>query len=294
MSNYTYLVLKGIRVQHANAMTSWNVISAPPITAHVGFGMAIAHHYEMSADFKGIAILHQGLDHEGRYMYGRLEPNRVRGLPVVTNRSGLNMSKGLSGQPFAICHYEFSCVLRFEGDVSQKLMDDLTQAGYGELFLNRLKSQMRFAGGLIVRVDKILATQSKEEAFRILPKSGSWVLDRKDLIENRKEEENQLDAALSNLYPYQSPEQKNALTKEEKEEIQKNKPWLSMSSVGYSLLTKLRQTDGVRQNLDHAYAETLLGLIEYRSFRKVDLSQQAIFWQYREISPKVIVCQNFI
>lgn len=260
-----YLMIKRLRAQHVNTMTSWNVVGAPAITAHAGFAGAIAHRYGLKSS--SVMVLHHGLDHEGTYVYGRLYPNRVRGVPLQPHAS-IPKKMDLSDQPFAVAHYEASLVVELEGDEEQFV--ELANAIHEKHLEDWLYAQARFAGGVIRRVANMQLLQSLSAALDHLPKSGHVVLDRRDLIEGRSASEDQLDAAIQHLYPL--PEEGGRRPKG---------PWLAMSLVGFVRLTEPKPTLGARKSLPHAYVEPLLGLVEYRPYRQIkDLLSERAFWSY--------------
>lgn len=182
----TYLILKRVRVQHANAMVSWNVVGAPSVTAHVGFSKALAFHYGLDAT--AVAILHHGMDHEGRYSYGRLQPNRVRGVPLQVDSRRSKFA--LSDQPFALAHYEASLVVRLEGsEEDTRTFRDATLESDGNIFSQRIQTLFRFAGGPIVSVADILISDYRNEALEKLPRVGHFVIDASEEIHPRHEGE---------------------------------------------------------------------------------------------------------
>lgn len=265
-----YISIKRMRAQHCNSMTSYNVMGAPAITAHLGFAGAIAHRFGLSNT--GVAILHHGQDHEGHYHYGSLAPNRVRGVPIQSESTRPTKMQ-LSDQPFALSHYEASFLIELEGDDLD--FNKLAEAiSHEDELKNILLSRFRFAGGVIVSIGGIAVFSELEKAEEFLPKTGFWVLDRKDLLENRKDGDSVLDASINGLYP----EEKNG--------------WMGMSLVGYLRLTDFETRNGVRQDLPHAFAEPLLGMIEYRSKRSVkSVFDEALFWKYQQPAADCFVAQ---
>lgn len=98
----TYLAIKRLRASHVNAMTTFNVVGNPAITAHVGFAGAIAHRFNLQGS--KVAILHHGQDYEGEYVYGKLSPNRLRGGPVQTGIGNEPKKNGTFGSTFCIIY----------------------------------------------------------------------------------------------------------------------------------------------------------------------------------------------
>lgn len=279
----TFLILNRVRVQHANAMVSWNVVGAPPITAHLGFAGAIAHRWGLET--RGIAILHHGMDHEGTEKFGRLEPNRVRGVPLQTHSKDKKFS--LSDQPFALTHYEVSLVLKLEGDADT--MEGLREAAVDGRLKQWLQSTLRLAGGTLVSIGNVLLADYQNEALGKLPKTGHFVVDVSQELLPENDQEDPLDRAIALMYP------REETTEEAPEEDPPSlKRWLALSNLGFIRLSEVAHREGVRQELPHAFAEPLLGLVEYVPLRRaIQRSDLPVFWSFTHPQDDVIVARAF-
>jgi len=311
-----YLTLNSLRIQHANAMPAWNLVGAPSITAHLGFGGALAHRY--GAKFEGVAILHQGLELEGMMGdYNRFSPNRVRGLPPAKNASESTKGKSLamSDQPGVSAYYDCSLIIKLNEDAEASMLDDITTGRFEEWFFG----SARIAGGVIFKAPKPPQFfESASEAMESLGKRRFWVVDRANLIEERMAGEDQLDAVIRILYP---ENEKNEATGDEvdekrddvelvfsehKKSFDRNedveddtgvkirmagRPWRALSCVGYRTLTEFAQRVGVRKGLPHAFAEPILGLVEYLPARKAG-DCPPIFWRFRQPDSRTFVGQS--
>lgn len=273
--DFCHVIVRGIRASGSNALSAVNLAGGPAITAHVGFGDRLAHEQDM--EFGGVAVLHQGFEHEGSKAYGILSPSKVRGAAQPRGR-GDGGGIELSDQPWSVGFYRASLVIRLSGD-SEKLQKDIESGRLKE----RMLVKWRLAGGQIEEIRDVSFEVSAKEAFKDLRReSGFWVLDRKDLIESQMDGDgSQLDAMMAALY-----------RREDRDEPDK-KAWLSASCCGYLRVSEYAFRSGTRMTIDratgeayelmHAYAEPLLGLVEYRSKRAIsDPLGEKLFWKIRK------------
>ena len=281
----TLLTLNRLRVQHANAMVSWNVVGAPAITAHLGFARALGLAWSLNAT--GVAILHHGMDHEGNYSkYNVLSPNRVRGVPIQTEEK--DRSKfALADQPFALSHYEVSLVIELEGEEEDiaAFRDDVLAE---HKFKQSLMANMRFAGGSIVSVRDVMLSDFHKEALGKLSRTGHFVLDVSQELLPTHEGEDQLDRAIALLYPLAQE-----VEGEQDEDAQSKKRWLALSNLGFIRVSDVAHRVGARFGLPHAYAEPLLGLVEYVPLRRViQKTDTPLFWRFTYPAEDVIAAST--
>lgn len=279
----TFLILNRVRVQHANAMVSWNVVGAPAVTAHLGFARALGLAWGLSAT--GVAILHHGMDHEGNYnKYNVLSPNRVRGVPLQTEEK--DRSKfALADQPFALSHYEVSLVIELEGEEDEMaaFRDDVVTE---HSFKQALMANLRFAGGAIVSVRDVMLSDFHQEAIDKLPRTGHFVLDVSQELLPTHEGEDQLDRAIALLYPV-------ATEDGQEDDPQIKKRWLALSNLGFIRVSEVANRAGARLGLPHAYAEPLLGLVEYVPLRRmIQKTDVPLFWRFTYPADDVIAAST--
>jgi len=278
----TFLIIKRMLVQHANAMVSWNVVGAPAITAHLGFSRALGMAWSLNAT--GVAILHHGIEYEGNYnKYGVLSPNRVRGVPIQTEEKDRSKFV-LADQPFALSHYEVSLVIELEGEEEDiaAFRDDVVT---GHTLKQALMANMRFAGGTILSIQDVMLSDFYREALEKLPRTGHFVLDVSHELLPIKEDEDQLDRAIALLYPAE----KAVDNEKDDEAVNSKRRWLALSNLGCILVSDVACRTGVRQGLPHAYAEPLLGLIEYAPLRRVaQKTDVPLFWRFTYPADDVI------
>lgn len=240
----SYLVFPQACVQCANIVGASFLIGGPPIFAAWGLGQALCFRLGGGAGVRGVALFHHGREELGERFYGVFSPQQRRSAAFTFGKSanGNDYSSknkhALSLQPVACAHMRISIIW----DVQ-----NITSPSEAEKFLHH----SRFAGGLVTQHDNITLEDNLTKAFDCV-KSGYVLLDRRDLLENRGESQAEL---MVNALG-QSPDKK------------KNTTWLSAACVGYAAITAFAHRAGVREGYLHAFAEPLVGMVQYQSLRQ--------------------------
>lgn len=276
------ILIPRLKVQNANLQTSGFILGGAPLMAAAMFCHNLAR--QLNTQDLGFILVHHDRQDIGGTAYGRFTPAQRRGAVFVGKKDYSSKNKyALSLQPTASCHLEVSLIVDF-GRVKQ---------------MNRLVSKVqhsRFAGGQIISVGELVACDSTEQALEKI-RNGFVVQDRKDLLQHYQQQHqvNRLQALIQLLAHKTDrvlaslPEQKLS--------------WLSATTLGYALLeqsttarTGIRQAD--QQDItSHAYAEPLVGLIQYQSLRDAqqvdDVEQlEQLYWRYRWPQPDVFLLQQ--
>ncbi|PPC84689.1 MAG: hypothetical protein CTY38_01180 [Methylotenera sp.] len=277
-----YLILKRMKVSHANANPAWWIVGPPAMSAYAGLVGSIEYNAsKMSGDKVSsiaFAVVHHDIDLKGEIFGGKFSPNQFRGANLIDNTDYSSGSSGptLAMQPTASCHLTASLIIKFEEDVgiSKKAVEQLIQA-----------SKLRLAGGRINSVSVHIA-KSLEEALSHF-KTGFTVTDRKDLVEDylaspkphnektKTPEVDDVDVLDATLY-YLHPSRQESL------------PWLSASTLGFARISETQQRLGSRDDHPHAFVEPVVGLIQYKPVREEGLS----FWKWSHPHPNVSVLTN--
>jgi len=257
--NKHYLVIPRIDVQRANAMVTAGVISLCPVMPAVMMGEAFGHATGLFPE--GLMLVHhdayllaeQGLDHTSR---SRVEhyPHQFRGATVINGKDiagGDKKTPSNSIQPTASMNGTWSVVMQFAADSADA--DTLLSAC--KQFFCRLA---RLAGGVITDYAAPLVEDDLPKAMRAC-RGGFVVVDRSAwlLSDEQTRIERLLAFADGSLQP----------------EFEAPRRWLLPASLGYALLTEPEDTEGAREGYPHAFAETLLGLVELISLRHTSAFQ---------------------
>jgi CRISPR-associated protein Csy2 len=238
--SYEYLLLPRLEIQTANAQSSWWLINAAPVMAANLF----AHHLGRQIRIfpKAVGILHHHAQLLGERFFGKHYAQQRRGAVFIDNNDYSSKNKyALSLQPTASCHLTLSLILAFDHK------DGLPSFSKVEHFLD----QTRLAGGQILQYGEIKALPTVQDVKKQL-RSGYWLIDRMDLLNNG----DPLDALIASCGKSKAPEQKT-------DENTLPNSWLTPTTLGYATITDFAQRNGVRENYPHAYAEPLVGLVQY-------------------------------
>lgn len=256
MSHYDYLLLPRLDVRHANAMSAYWVLSPEVVMAARQMAHALARHLGIPGQDAGVAIVHHHVDMLGEQLPrdSRFKPHQRRGAVLIDRHDYSSRNKhALSLQPTASMHLRVTLIFRFKAGcaLDEDAIRDFLRGG-------------RLAGGQIVDYGKLKAFATESELRRELP-SGHLVADRS--------------AALVSDGKYSLCDQFfDALHNEE---------WLVPATLGYATITPLAYRPGARGAFPLAYAEPLVGLIEYQSLNRVADHDALAYWDYDFPEPGV-------
>lgn len=286
------ILIPRIKVQNANMQTGGFILGGAPLMAAAMFCHNLAR--QINTQDLGFILIHHDRQILGGQAYGRFTPAQRRGAVFIGKTDYSSKNKyALSLQPTASCHLEVSLIIEFDRVRNEKKLVDLVQ-------------RSRFAGGQIISFEDVQSCDSTEEALQKV-RNGFVVQDKKDLLQHyqRHYQVNRLQALVQLLAQKpdnQLPGLENQKLEGEKMEAQKLS-WLSATSLGYALLEQPSETrTGVRQadkqdTTAHAYAEPLIGLVQYQSLRefsRIEDSEQldSLYWRYGWPQPDVFLLQQ--
>lgn len=239
MQQSTYLVIPRMTVANVNLMQAWWLAGAPGPMAALGFAHNLARHLGTSE--RGVGIVHHDLqilaEDTGTWA---TQPQQFRAASFIDKKDYAKGALALSLQPTFKGHLKVSLVIEFpEGSVKpETVMSFLSSA--------------RYAGGLVNKTWKPWEAVNIDEAVRKL-KSGFAVCDRTAWVQAAMDQgQDPLDAILE-------------LTRAEHA---KDQPWCTPTLLGYAALTDFAARRGVREDALHAFAEPLVGLVQYRPVRE--------------------------
>lgn len=242
-----YLVFPRVRVQAANMLSASFLMGGPPVFAAYGLGEALCFHLGGGAKVTGMALIHHNREALGQSFYGVFSPQQRRAAAFTFGKSanGSDYSSknphALSLQPVACAHLRVSIIWELE-----------QVAGVMEAreFLHRA----RLSGGLVTGHGEIVLEDSLTSAFARVG-NGYAVMDRRDLLENKNNKnKNQANLLVEALGMQPAAEG--------------NDTWLSAACLGYAAITPFEHRGGVRCGYTHAFAEPLVGMVQYRSLRQ--------------------------
>ncbi|HAO31908.1 MAG TPA: type I-F CRISPR-associated protein Csy2 [Candidatus Competibacter sp.] len=269
----TYLLIPRIQVQGANAQAAWWLVNSAPVMACVMFGHALGRHLKQPST--GVAIVHHAAQLHGE-QFGYFRPEQRRGAVFINKDDYSSKNKhALSLQPTASFSGEFSLIVEF-GELA-----DIERSEVKNFLF-----KARLAGGQIIKHDecRVIEPQELNQCIR----SGFWLVDRRDLMQ-KAEGEDWLDALLRVTArrerrkadaPSEAPTSADATELSDDEDgyddrwgrVETRAPlpstWMVATTLGYALLTPPAARAGAREGYPHAFAEPLVGPVQYVSLRQ--------------------------
>ena len=240
----SYLVFPRVRVQAANMLSASFLMGGPPVFAAYGLGEALCFHLGGGAKVTGMALIHHNREALGQSFYGVFSPQQRRAAAFTFGKSanGSDYSSknphALSLQPVACAHLRVSIIWELEQVAGVKEARE---------FLHRA----RLSGGLVTGHGEIVLEDSLEAAFDRVG-NGYVVTDRRDMLEDKGK--NQAELLVEALGAQPSGGEDNT--------------WLSATCLGYAAITSFEHRGGARCGYPHAFAEPLVGMVQYRSLRQ--------------------------
>ena len=240
----SYLVFPRVRVQAANMLSASFLMGGPPVFAAYGLGEALCFHLGGGAKVTGMALIHHNREALGQSFYGVFSPQQRRAAAFTFGKSanGSDYSSknphALSLQPVACAHLRVSIIWELEQVAGVKEARE---------FLYRA----RLSGGLVTGHGEIVLEDSLEAAFDRVG-NGYVVTDRRDMLEDKGK--NQAELLVEALGAQPSAGEDNT--------------WLSATCLGYAAITSFEHRGGARCGYPHAFAEPLVGMVQYRSLRQ--------------------------
>lgn len=252
----SYILIPRIEVFGANAQSAYTVVSGPSPLAYLGFAR------KLLIDLRGgdatdtecvkVAILHHDMEMRGEHSY-HFKPSQLRGAALTTGKNGKSndyVAGGISMslQPVALCNLTVSLILTGFGDFTAEQIDDAAR-------------NLRIAGGHIRDFGRIRCFDSTDAVVRRVG-NGYFMAERRDLLDVPSTDK------IRTLL--------TAISKREEGD-----GWLIPINLGFLQITEFTQKDGSRGSFPHAYAEPLLGFVQYKTRRTlIDEEKPIPFWRY--------------
>jgi len=252
----SYLLIPRIEVFGANAQSAYTVVSGPSPLAFLGFARKLLIDLRggdaTDTDSVRVAILHHDLEMRGEDSY-HFKPSQLRGAALTSGSNGKSNDYVAGGfsmslQPVALCNLTVSLILSgFDGSTEDEIGDAVRN--------------LRIAGGHIRDFGRIRSFDSIEAAVK-RSGNGYFMTERSDLLNVQGKEK--IRAMLT------------AVSKREE-----NDGWLIPINLGFMPITPFTQKEASRGSFPHAYAEPLIGFIQYKNRRALDKEEKPIpFWRY--------------
>jgi CRISPR-associated protein Csy2 len=251
----SYLLLRNLRVSEANILNSGLLVGGAPVMPAMLFAHAIGRALGGN-EALGVAYVHHDIAPKGERVFGVHHPQQRRSASYVfesgKSKDYASSAKGptLSLQPVAT------------GDLQVSLLIEFARSVDAPEEVSRFLGHGRLAGGRIDFFSQPQPMQDAEEGLAEI-RTGFIVLDRHHLIP-KPSDGDPLKALVSRLG--QEPSKGDG-------------SWLSATHVGYAPITPAVPRGGAREGYIHAYAEPLIGLIQFHSIRQFDAPAEQAFWR---------------
>jgi CRISPR-associated protein Csy2 len=261
-----YLTIPRLRTQAANIQRSAFLLGGPPVLA----AWSLVHAIGRRASFGvgAVALIHHDQTLLGQQFNGVFSPQQRRGAAYTfeyKSGAGRDYSSknehALSLQPTASAHMTVSIIAEVTNLHSTNAVTKSLYAG-------------RFSGGQIVDHREVAMFDSLSAAYDSIS-SGFCVMDRRDLLVGAKEDRHSAFVAHLGCDPSRD-----------------NQSWISATCVGYAALTPFQRRRGAREGYTHAFAEPLIGLVQYKSLRSVKVETQNGLWRPTWLAEDVFVVQQ--
>lgn len=288
MAVKNYILIKNIKVQNANALSSAFTIGFPAVTAFMGFMHGLQRKINTFEGFSDVIFesliicCHKFKIHTYK---GNKDYNRsIVGTANPLTKDGKRPSFIEEGR----CNFTVSLIIKTNDSINSDNADEL------ETLISKLIQKMKIAGGDVLslgnincrKVDTSNDSESKKLMTSLMP--GYVLVERRDLIEkSMKEGKDALDSLLEYL-SLNSTCIKKDNGEVEWETKRKELGWLVPIAVGFqgiSTLAEKGKTICQRDpNYCHRFAESIVTLGEFKMPYRVSLDEAE--WQYDKYDEK--------
>ncbi|MDP1606304.1 MAG: type I-F CRISPR-associated protein Csy2 [Rhodocyclaceae bacterium] len=262
----SYLVIPRIRLQNANAQPAWWMIAPPPMTAYAGFSHALALALGWSK-CQGFGVVHHDIQFLGEFEgeRGLFLPHQFRAASFIDKDDYSSKNQyALSSQPTARCHLNVSLVIKKDEDDAVDF----------ESAFPRFMRGARLAGGTVVDHGKASLQDSMEAVIKYL-KTGHAIHERQDLMVMQEGERDMLDVVLRLTDPqlrFEAANKAKSASREKPDDADEDlHSWLMPTALGYLAISEFQNRKNVRGGLPHAFAEPLVGMVQYQTLRRAGI-----------------------
>lgn len=258
------VTLPWIDVTDANATTAGWSLTPPGPTSFVGFAQAMALKClpsNLSHEFIGVGVVMHDYRLRAEKIDGTYSwfPHQLRAAALIDKEDYVASTQSLSLQPTARCDLTVSLAVVFHEDASVDIEK-----------INLFMRNARVAGGTVAMdLPPPVLLGNMDEVKKYI-KTGFALHERPDLMAPADGED-----ALDALLRATLPTQKNL----------KENPFVMPATMGFAAVTDVAERLWSRDNHMHAFAEPLVGLVQWKSLN--DASTSIPIWKYRTPADRV-------
>lgn len=285
MSNQ-YLVIKNMRVESANAFSSYITTGISPAT-FLGFAEAFkffVNNKKIPAR-RGQAktsiddnVTVSAIIHDYQLQLGR---KAINGHLNRTNHKTLTPAETVLSE--VLFDAEITLIIKLENELMK-----------AEQLLSQFIKTARFGGGKIANTSELISQKDFEfdniKSYSELNfdkdlEHGWFISDENEEFDKLSEEIGVLKAIEEYTFTFIDKES------DEKRYFRKRKGWNFLNIKGYRFLEKPCEKEGVRFGWEHAFSEPIIGMNELKFFKRVS---DIPFWDWLELENGVILTTNKI
>ena len=284
-------LISRMTVQSANAMCGQHFVSTAPIFQAAMFAHALGRALRVQPS--AVALVHHDAQLLGESFYGNFQPQQRRGSVLIdaTDYSSKNRH-ALSLQPTASAHLKVSVLMQFDEPIDPAEIEQYVRTA-------------RFNSGQIIDTEGVHTFDADAEATKAI-RSGYWIIERADLmsssdpvasmlaalakrpVKTQARTSRQTSVAAEEVLPESTteadhlPDEDELLSVDEmfvlpvvsdgEEARTPGNSWLSPAVLGYATITSFAHRPGARGGYPHAFAEPLVGLVQFVSIRHHETS----------------------
>ncbi len=287
------LLIPRIRVHNANALSSPYTIGFPAMTAWLGAVHALQrklNQQSIAINFEAVGVVSHQFDLQTYKGPGDYEYSIV-GTANPLHKDG-------SRPAFieeARCHLEVSLIIQYSG------IDKLEETDVLAMISHRLQSQLKIAGGDIVKFeDPQFFRDFRQLRPRLMP--GYALIERRDLmIEAMQSGQDALDALLDYLtiHHHCSKEEINDETMvnwtSERKRTSNNgqRGWIVPIATGFQGISELGKAKNQRDpDTQHRFAEAVVTLGEFKMAYRFDHVDELLWHYHYQPNTNLYLCQQ--
>lgn len=294
------LVIKKIKIQNANALSSPYTIGFPAMTAWLGAVHALQRFLNQNEKFKdlkfkGVNVACHDIDLQ--VLEGKTNKLILPKMPM-TKKKHDGPVEPASFIPEARCHLEVSLVIEYDG---MQFYNNISQDELKNAINRLLHSRIKFAGGdVISRFDhaiEFINSMYKDEDVTKLTNHlmpGYLLVDRQDLVQSTMEEENidALDAVISHLQVTVTRGENGTKPTYGR----KSQGWIAPIATGFMGITELGKALNQRDSdTQHRFAEPIITLGEFKMpcrFKTIRDIQNMLWYYHFDEANDLYLCKH--
>ncbi len=268
-----YLVISHLKVQGANMYNAAFLLGGPPVLPAWFMAHALGRKMDMSDEVVSVSFILHDFTPLGDFFYGKFNPQLRRGASY-TFGSSKNCSDYSSKNPHALSLQPVACA-----DMEVSLIVAVRDLGTSR-GIDALVKTCRLAGGSVTGLREVCVCDDMYKALRHI-RTGYAVMDRRNFLEGI-DSSNRAHKFVE-ILGHKSFEGDGM-------------GWISATCLGYAAISPFERREGAREGYEHAFAEPLIGLVQYVPLRRClaeNIIDQTLWYPEWVTSDTFRIYQNY-